>query len=346
VAYVIASHHEDVRLRNVRGVIGDSLEVFRDANGSQSRVHVARVLGHPGGHGRDDGCTTPVDVVIASEDAVGLNVIAAHERIQREVKHVERRAGHDSELVDHHALGLTAIFHCPFGDIHGFVADSLEIRNQPKCRGEKPQVIGDGLTQRKNAHDERVDLELVSIDLGVERDHLMHHVRGSLPEAVECKLDNALATSPHCEQVRPQFPQLGLEIPAAMFWRHPAHEEMVPRRKLPRDKGERQLCLHTRPLVEDVVPVVYGREAKEASSLLECDSEGRTGRRVDENSETNCPAAVNSTISLGRSGSKLTASPWAEMRSPLSARTSPSGPCRCVASRQTGFANPETFDNG
>ena len=71
-----------------------------------------------------------------------------------------------------------------------------------------------GLPQRQDPQDERVDLELVAIDALVELLH-QEHARWISPHVrVAGQPDDAFASSPHREQVRPQLAKLGLEVAA------------------------------------------------------------------------------------------------------------------------------------
>jgi hypothetical protein len=65
-----------------------------------------------------------------------------------------------------------------------------------------------------------------------------------------------------------------------------------------------------------------------SSSGLSARPNADPGAGSTENCETNCPPAVNSTISLGWFGSGFTASPCVEIKSPFRANASPRGPCR------------------
>ena len=99
------------------------------------------------------------------------------------------------------------------------------------------------------------------------------------------------------------------------------------------DDGDRRAMpdglLADAPEVERVQRVVHRGKAEAVAAGLDRDPEGRTGgRRFDRELRDEPPPGVNSTISLCPFGSGLglTASPCAETRSPLGARTSPSGP--------------------
>ena len=82
-------------------------------------------------------------------------------------------------------------------DVDRLVANALEVRHQSKSRGEKPQIVGHWLSQRKNSQDKGVRLELVAIDLSVESFDFSHDLRSSMAEGIERETHDSLAPSAH-----------------------------------------------------------------------------------------------------------------------------------------------------
>ena len=73
-------------------------------------------------------------------------------------------------------------------------------------------------------------VELVVVDLDIERGHSLHEVWRPLAETIERDPDDSFAAGTHREQVRAQLAKLGLEVPTAVLGWGQAHRWMVPRR--------------------------------------------------------------------------------------------------------------------
>ena len=99
------------------------------------------------------------------------------------------------------------------GDVHGLVTDALEVGHEPERGGEEAQVVGDGLTQREDAQDERVDIHLVAVDVPVELLHLRRELGASPPEGLERE------AQARARSARP-WPASGPEAPVARTRSH------------------------------------------------------------------------------------------------------------------------------
>src|SRR5580700_10609803 len=108
-------------------------------------------------------------------------------------------------------------------DIDRLVADAFEVRDKPKSRCQKAQVVGDRLPQRENAQDERMSLKLVAVDLRVERLYVSHDLGSPSAECLEREPDHSFAPSAHREQVGLKLAKLSLEVPAAVRCGRPRH---------------------------------------------------------------------------------------------------------------------------
>ena len=129
------------------------------------------------------------------------------------VAHVEDHLG---ELSAHERLRLSILPDRALGDVDGLVADPFEIRDETQRGREKPEVVRDRLPQGEDPQDERMNPELVLVDLDVEVLDVADRLRGSLKEALAREGEGSLAPSPHREQMGPQLAQLGLEVVAAV----------------------------------------------------------------------------------------------------------------------------------
>jgi hypothetical protein len=113
-------------------------------------------------------------------------------------------------------------------NVDRLVADAFEVRDESKSRGQKAQVVGDGLPQRKDAQDKRVSLQLVAVDLRVQSFDDSHDLGSPLAERLERKPDDSLATASHREQVRLKLAKLSLVVPAAVRCGRPRHALRLP----------------------------------------------------------------------------------------------------------------------
>jgi len=107
------------------------------------------------------------------------------------------------------------------GDVHGLVADALEIGHELEGGREQAEVVRDRLPQREDAEDERVDLHLVAIDEPVELLHLGGLLGRVVPERVEREPQASLAARAHGERVCAQLTELGFEVTTRVGRGHP-----------------------------------------------------------------------------------------------------------------------------
>ena len=138
-----------------------------------------------------------VDGIVATEDMIGSVVVPPHERIERPMQHVEHSDRHCGEFTAHALFGIALMLDRPLADIDRLVTDALQIRDQTQRRCQKPQIVGDRLAQRKNPQDERVNLKLIAVDLGVECLDVSRDLGGSPDECIERQPDDSFTSSAH-----------------------------------------------------------------------------------------------------------------------------------------------------
>jgi hypothetical protein len=83
--------------------------------------------------------------------------------------------------------------------------------------------VGDRLPQSENPQDQRMNLDVIAIDLGVERFYSSPGLRGSAGESLERQRDGSFTPSTHRKDMGSQLPKLGLEISAGMRGRPAWH---------------------------------------------------------------------------------------------------------------------------
>jgi membrane-associated phospholipid phosphatase len=229
MANIFPSDHEDDLLGHVRRVVSDSLEVFGHPNRAQPGLDFTRVFGHVPRRRGNDCSKASVDRIVATEDVVGALVVPPHEGFERPMQHVQCGDGHRGEFAGDGSLRVELPLDGALADVDGFVADALEVRDEPKRRCQKAQIIGHRLSERENAQDERVDLELIAVDLRVQRLDVAGDLGGSAKERLEGKTDDPFAAGAHREQMGSQLAQLGLESTAAVLGCGLRHSERMPR---------------------------------------------------------------------------------------------------------------------
>jgi hypothetical protein len=145
VTNIVRADHEDDFLGHVGRMVGDALKVLGHPNDTKPGQYLAGVVGDVRRHRRNDGRKVQVDRIVATEDAVGGGVVPPHESIERTMKHVEHRTCHRSELTVDELFRICLVPNGPLADVDRFVADALEIRDEPQRGCEKPQIVGNGL---------------------------------------------------------------------------------------------------------------------------------------------------------------------------------------------------------
>jgi hypothetical protein len=224
---IVRPNHEDDLFCHVGGMVRDALEILRDPDHAQPGRNVIGVLGHVRRHGSDGGRAKSVDCIVAGKNLACICVVPSHEGVEGTMQHVERRARHRSEWTADEVLCIAVISGGSLADVDRFIADALEIRDEPKRCCKQAEVIGHRLSQRENAQDERVGFKLITVDLSVECLYVCGDLGSSSAETFEREPDGLFAAGTHGEQVGVKVAKLRLEVSTAMDRCTPAHTTRV-----------------------------------------------------------------------------------------------------------------------
>ena len=128
------------------------------------------VLEHEGEQLPEDLLVEVVDGCIHPADPVGQLAVLPHEGVEAAADHLPGDLGHtrqvDVGLELRHLIELENFL----GDVHGHVADPLQMSvDLDGCRDE-PQVPGDRLPQGQQAYALLLDLRVELVDLGIPFD--------------------------------------------------------------------------------------------------------------------------------------------------------------------------------
>jgi hypothetical protein len=117
------------------------------------------------------------------------------------MQHIERGDCHRGELTPDELCRIAIPFDCPLADVDRLVADAFEIRDEPQRCCQKTQIVGDRLSECQNPQDERMNLKLIAVDLGVECLYVSRDLGGTPAESPERHPDDSFTPSAHRKQV-------------------------------------------------------------------------------------------------------------------------------------------------
>jgi len=142
------------------------------------------------------------------QDAVGGGGVHRHERVQRIPKHGQREVAHSRKINERFDRWVRQVTLCGLGNVHGEVADALEIGVDPKRRHDGAQIDGDRVEQRQQRKTALVDIYLRVVELAVAGDDLIQRVTISGRQSLKRGAHPPLGDTPHDQDAISQRLQL------------------------------------------------------------------------------------------------------------------------------------------
>ena len=205
VADVGALHPEDDVFGNIGGVVGDTLEIARHQQRVERLPHHIRALVH-GLHQLDEGIVFhAIDDVIHFEDSLRQFGLAfdegfesaphhgAHRRTHARDVHGQIRGGHFDHV--HHALG----------NVHGLIADALQIGVDLGHRQDEAQIHCHGLLHGQQIEGGLVDLALTGIDQALAFENHLATTEVAVDVGLTRAIHRLLRQPTHAKQLLPQI---------------------------------------------------------------------------------------------------------------------------------------------
>ncbi len=118
------------------------------------------------------------------------------------------------------------------GDIHGLVADALEVVVDARNRQDEAKIDGHELVQRKKLHDAVVDFHLQLVDGVFFLENALGKLLIGLQHRVNGLVDRALREAAHPQQALFQLIQVFLKM--AFHETFPRYPSTTQRREIPR----------------------------------------------------------------------------------------------------------------
>jgi hypothetical protein len=185
MADVLAGDDEEDVLGDVRGVVADPLEVTRHQHQLQRGGHARRRLGHRVGEAPEGLVAQGVEDVVPLEHGLGQADVAGDEGIDGPVQHRLGDFGHPRQ---HRLLADGAVIDVAarrLGDVHGEIADPLQVGVDLDRGDDDAQVDGYRLLQRQQFEGAIVDRHLAGVDVAVPDGHLVEGVQVAGGEAAD-----------------------------------------------------------------------------------------------------------------------------------------------------------------
>ena len=159
-------------LGNARGQVGNPLEIPAHGQQPQERADLVRLLPDGGFDFLADGRLHLVDLVVARADRGGLGGVQADQRVDAVAKQKLRLLAHQPQVAGKLRRRIEDQPPHLAGDIHGQVADPLQIVVDLQRGNHEPQVAGHRLVQGERLEALFLDLDLAEIDFLVQPFHL------------------------------------------------------------------------------------------------------------------------------------------------------------------------------
>ena len=151
-----------------------------------------------------------VEQVVVLDDGLRLFHVGVDERIQR-LAHLRLAELRQPRQIVHRAQGRRLVqVDGALGDVHGQVADALEVDDDLEGGGDEAQVAGGGLAQREDAAAALVHLQLEQVDLAIGTDHFLGELGVALGERAHALRDLGFDLPAQGEQLGAQLFQLGI----------------------------------------------------------------------------------------------------------------------------------------
>ncbi len=160
-------------LADVDGVVADPLEAARDEDHPQAplpRLLVAADLEQA----VDDAAIGAVDQLVEVEQRLGQLLVTGLERLDRDTDHLLGPLAHLAEAGEERVVGRQSLRQLrQLRDRDAEVAHPLEVEVVLQHREHEPEVARDGRLAGEQQLDPLLDLEVLRVDVVVERDHLV-----------------------------------------------------------------------------------------------------------------------------------------------------------------------------
>src|SRR5215469_6473178 len=137
---ILTPYEENDHFSDVGRVITNPFEMFCDENEFDCARNGSRIFEHVRQQLTKDLFVQIVHDIVVEDNLFGEFRIRIHECIQALFQDLLRSLAHDGKIDEAFELGLVNQFHRAFGDVHGDVADALDILNNLQSRRDKPQI--------------------------------------------------------------------------------------------------------------------------------------------------------------------------------------------------------------
>ncbi len=164
VADVLALDEVDDVLGDVGGVVADALEVFGDEDQFESGKDHAGIAHHVGKQFAENLVAVVVHAVIGGEDFLREVDVTANDGVESVADHFFGELAHARQVDVRLYARVAKDAQGSLGDIHGLIADALEIDVNARNGQRKTEIHGHELVQGEKLNDAIVDFQLELVD--------------------------------------------------------------------------------------------------------------------------------------------------------------------------------------
>jgi hypothetical protein len=164
VADVAAGDEVDYVFGDVDGVVADAFEVLGDEDQFEGGENDGGIFHHVGEQFAEELVAEAIDLIVALHDGLREILVAAHEGVQAVADHAFGEFGHARQIDVGLHLRMAHNAHGGLRDVHGLVADALEVAVDARNGQQEAEIDGHGRLQREQALDALVDFDLHLVD--------------------------------------------------------------------------------------------------------------------------------------------------------------------------------------
>src|SRR6266481_691954 len=179
VANVETTNPKDDVLGNVGGVVRDAFEVARGKNELKARAHERGPFCHVLQQVFENAIAISIDDIVTFENLRGHLDVAENERAEAFGDHGTHGGGHRSQFFGNlRALHFAQGDHT-LGEIHGEVADALEVIGDFQSSDDEAHFVVGKRTAAEQADGVLIDDNFHFVDAGLEEKHFTGESRGA-----------------------------------------------------------------------------------------------------------------------------------------------------------------------
>jgi len=212
VANVLALNNVDDVLGDIGGVVADALEVFGDEDELEGGIDDAGIPHHVGEQFAEDLVAVVVYLIIGGEDFLREVDVAADDGVESVADHFFGKLAHTREIDVGLDAGMAEDALRGLRDVHGLVADALEVVVDARNGQDKAEIDGHQLMKGQQLDDAVIDFDLQFVDGIFFIENALGKLFVGFQDRMDGLMDGALGEAAHPQEALFQLVQIFFEV--------------------------------------------------------------------------------------------------------------------------------------